>query len=185
MKHKVICGIDYSLRSPAICCHIGDKWDYTNCVFHYLTDKKKYTDTFLSRYFGKSFDDYTTQEERYDSISDWATEICTGSNYVGIENYAYNATGRVFNIAENTGILKYKLYQLGIPIEQINPSHVKKIAYGKGNATKPMMYDAFYTETKIDLISEMNMISLNNPITDIVDSYYICKILFDIVKEKQ
>lgn len=185
MKYEVICGIDYSLRSPAICCHVGDQWKYENCIFHYLTDTKKYNDVFLGRYFGKSFQSYNTEEQRYDSISDWAMEVCVGSTYVGIENYAYNATGRVFNIAENTGVLKYKLHQAGIPLETINPSIIKKNASGKGNATKPMMYDAFYTETRVDLIEEMKMISLNNPITDIVDSYYVCKTLFGILNETE
>lgn len=183
MKYKVICGVDYSIRSPAICCHIGEDWKYENCIFHYLTDTKKYCDSFLGRFFGKNFDPYNSDEQRYDSISDWANEICLGSTYVGIENYAYNATGRVFNIAENTGVLKYKLFQAGIPLEAINPSTVKKKATGKGNATKPMMYDAFYTETRVDLISEMNMMSLNNPVTDIVDSYYVCKTLFNVLEE--
>ena len=185
MKYKVICGIDYSLCGPAICCHIGDSWSYENCIFHYLTGTKKYCDVFLGRFFGKNFDDHNSQEQRYDSISHWAHGICEGSCYVGIENYAYNATGRVFNIAENTGVLKYKLYQSGIPLECINPSTIKKNATGKGNATKHMMYDAFYTETRIDLIYEMKMISLNNPITDIVDSYYVCKTLFNILKKME
>ena len=91
----------------------------------------------------------------------------------------------MFNIAENTGVLKYKLYQSGIPLECINPSTIKKNATGKGNATKHMMYDAFYTETRVDLIDEMKMISLNNPITDIVDSYFVCKTLFEIVKDME
>ena len=73
MKYKVLAGIDYSLRGPAICCHIGDTWKYENCIFHYLTGTKKYCDVFLSRYFGKNFDAYDTEEQRYDSISDWGT----------------------------------------------------------------------------------------------------------------
>jgi len=185
MRYTVISGIDYSLRSPAICCHIGDEWRYENCIFHYLTDTKKYSDVFLNRYFGKTFEEYNTQEQRYDSISDWAVDVCRGSTYVGIENYAYNATGRVFNIAENTGVLKYKLYQEAIPIEAINPSTIKKNASGKGNATKHLMYDAFYKETRIDLMDEMKMVTLNNPVTDIVDAYYVCKTLFDILQERE
>ena len=36
------------------------------------------------------------------------------------------------------------------------------------------MYDAFTDETNRKLLDEFN-IKLNNPITDIVDSYYIAK----------
>ena len=59
---------------------------------------------------------------------------------VALEDYAFAAKGRVFHIAENTGILKYKLFQQGIPLETISPSAVKKNATGKGNADKEMMY---------------------------------------------
>ena len=48
-----------------------------------------------------------------------------------------------------------------------------------------MMYNAFYTETRVDLIEEMKMVSLNNPITDIVDSYFVCKTLFGILNETE
>jgi len=180
-----LCGIDYSLTSPALCCHVGEEWKYENCIFYYLSDKKKYCGVFDKRIYGKSFDDYNTPEQRYDSISSWAFDTCSFCSYVGIENYAYNATGRVFNIAENTGILKYKLYEAGIPLECINISTIKKNATGKGNATKGHMYDSFYRETRIDLIDILKMKTLGNPVTDIVDSYYVCKTLFDIVQKME
>ena len=47
------------------------------------------------------------------------------------------------------------------------------------------MYDAFYKETRIDLMDEMKMVTLNNPVTDIVDAYYVCKTLFDILQERE
>ena len=174
----IITGIDYSLRSPAICTHNGSEWKYTSCIFHFLSDRKKYSDVFCKRFFGKSFDSFSNEQERYDSISSWAVDKCEGTDQIAIEDYAYNATGRVFNIAENTGVLKYKLFQMGIPLESLSPSKVKKFATGKGNASKELMYSAFLKETKVNLIKELNMKSLGNPVTDIVDSYYICKLLF-------
>ena len=47
------------------------------------------------------------------------------------------------------------------------------------------MYDAFYEETQIDLIDVLKMKTLGNPVTDIVDSYYVCKTLFDIVQKME
>ena len=35
------------------------------------------------------------------------------------------------------------------------------------------MYDSFKEHTKIDLMKMFDMEKLNNPVTDIVDSYYI------------
>ena len=55
------------------------------------------------------------------------------------------------------------------------PSVVKKFASGKGNADKEKMYEAFTNETKVNLKKIFDMEKLNNPVTDIIDSYYIAK----------
>ena len=57
----------------------------------------------------------------------------------------------------------------------VEPSKVKKLATGKGNADKQAMYEAFSKETKTDLISVFGQNSLTNPVTDVIDSYYILK----------
>jgi len=59
----------------------------------------------------------------------------------------------------------------------IEPSRVKKLATGKGNADKQMMFDAFEAETHVDLKSILSQKTLSNPVTDIIDSFYIAKIL--------
>lgn len=106
---------------------------------------------------------------------------------VGIEDYAYAAKGRVFHIAENTGILKYKLFQQGIPVDTIPPTVVKKNATGKGNADKESMYSAFVSETGLMLkdIITPNKKDVGNPVSDIVDSYYICKSLWQTISAKE
>jgi Holliday junction resolvasome RuvABC endonuclease subunit len=57
----------------------------------------------------------------------------------------------------------------------IEPSRVKKCATGKGNADKQAMYEAFSIETKTNLLSVFNQKTLSNPVTDVIDSYYILK----------
>ena len=52
---------------------------------------------------------------------------------------------------------------------------IKKKATGKGNADKLKMYEQFVRDTGIDLMKAFEQIKLNNPVTDIVDSYYIVK----------
>jgi hypothetical protein len=176
-----IAGIDYSLNGPSICVFdTKNKFNFDNCSFYYLTDTKKYATTFRGNIHGESFADYNGDCERYGSISDWVMRICIGCSRVALEGYAYNATGRVFNIAENTGVLKYKLYQASIPVYVIEPTVVKKLATGKGNADKQMMFDSFFEETKLDLHNMItpNKTNVGSPVTDIVDSYYICKQLF-------
>jgi Holliday junction resolvasome RuvABC endonuclease subunit len=179
-----IAGIDYSLTCPAICIFTGktrDKFTFDKCLFFFLTDVQKQAKTFAKNIVGERLSSYTQECERYDSISDWACDKVLGSQQVALEGYAYGAKGRVFHIAENTGILKYKLYQRGTPVEIIEPTRVKKFATGKGNAPKREMYDFFYAETKINL-KEMitpDKKDITNPVGDIVDAYYICKCLHD------
>ena len=98
----IIAGIDYSLNGPAICVFNGNDFSFNKCNFYYLTDTQKYSKTFLTNIHGESFKDYDGDCERYDTISDWVLRICSGVDQVALEGYAYNATGRVFNIAENT-----------------------------------------------------------------------------------
>jgi len=128
---------------------------------------------------GEIFSPYDGDMQRYETIADWAEEKVTGCFHVGLEGYAYNATGKVFNIAENTGVLKYKLYSRSIPIEVISPSEVKKFATKKGNASKTLMYEKFLEETNVPLQTFFNMDEkdVKSPLSDIVDAYYICKYL--------
>jgi len=178
-----IAGIDYSMTSPAICTHIGKRWDFRNCQFYYLTSVKK-----LAKKFGEHSEFHGTlqpkkhksDEERFEMISHWAVQHCFKFDFVAIEGYAFNATGRVFQVAENTGLLKHKLWESNTPFDTYSPSVIKKFATGKGNATKEDMYDAWLKETGIDLKEIMipNREKVGNPVSDIVDSYFICKYYF-------
>ena len=113
-------------------------------------------------------------------------EIVNGSQAwlttaVFIEGYAFATSGKshVRSVAENTGLLKHKMYKVKQPFTSIPPTVIKKYATGKGNANKELMYDAFCAEilTPPDLKSRLtpNSKKLRNPVTDIVDSYFICK----------
>jgi len=71
-------------------------------------------------------------------LSRWAREIIHEHSVtkVFMEGYAFGATGRVFQIAENTGSLKYQLWKEGLGYDVYPPSMIKKFATGKGNANK-------------------------------------------------
>lgn len=178
----IISAIDYSITGPAICVFDTTKeFNFTNCNFYFLTDTKKYSNTFMNNIYGELFQPYNHECERYDSISDWAMRVTTGSERIAIEGYAYNATGRVFALAENTGTLKFKLYKARIPVDIIEPTRVKKLFTGKGNADKPLMYTHFLQKTGVNLqdIITPNKTLLGSPVTDIVDSYAICMALYN------
>jgi Holliday junction resolvasome RuvABC endonuclease subunit len=103
-----------------------------------------------------------------------------------IEDYSFGSKGRVFNLAENCGILKYMLYKAGYRFFTVPPTVVKKYATGKGNATKEKMYDAFVVETGIDLHNIISRTTkLGSPTTDIVDAWYIARYMIDKHTEKE
>jgi Holliday junction resolvasome RuvABC endonuclease subunit len=183
-KQQTIVGIDYSLNSPAICI-AGDDFDFDKCSFHFLTSKKKHIGKFGKNIFGYEIKDYKTPIERFTNISTWALDIIhkhkTDTAKVFIEGYSFGSKGQaVFQIAENCGILKYRL-QLSPSIlyDTVVPSVIKKFASGKGNADKQLMYDSFNKHTKQDLLKMFDMGKLSNPVTDIVDSYYIAKVGYE------
>ena len=87
--------------------------------------------------------------------------------------------GKVFHIAENTAILKYRFHTHQLRWGALPPMSLKKFASGKGNSDKEKMYAAFLEDAKIDLKKLFNSKGdkITNPISDIVDSYYLAKYL--------
>ena len=117
-----------------------------------MTNTKSLAEVLNIAFYGELFNEFNHECQRYNSISDWAVDKVLGCDYVGLEGYAYGASGRaIFQIAENCGLLKYKLWEAGIAVDVIPPTKVKKDATGKGNADKRKMVDAFELDTGVNL----------------------------------
>ena len=183
-----IAGIDYSLTSPAICVwKLTDDDDrffnFDDCALYYLENPHKRrgsTPHGILNIHATPYPEWKTEEERHELLSKWTMSIITGCE-VFIEGYAFatSGTSHVRSIAENTGLLKHKMHKVKQTFTSVPPTVIKKYATGKGNANKEIMYDAFCAEilTPSDLKSRLTPKSkkLRNPVTDIVDSYFICK----------
>jgi Holliday junction resolvasome RuvABC endonuclease subunit len=182
----IVCGVDYSLTSPAITVHNGDEWSVNNCKFYYIVGKESLVVT-DETFTGYVYQKYESDPHRYDNIAEWSMNIMFKNKVekMFIEGYAFGAVGRVFQIAENAGLLKYKTWKAGIPYSIFAPSEIKKHATGKGNSNKEKMYEAFLAETSVDIREKLNIIKPTqwNPLSDIVDSYYIAKLGF--MKERE
>lgn len=182
----IIAGIDYSLTSPAICVHYGeDEWRFSSCEFFYFSYKEKNC-VRKHPFHGTMYPEFTSDAQRYDNLSKWSLGIIEQKavEKCFIEGYSFNSVGRVFQIAENTGLLKYNLWKSGTAFDVFPPTMIKKHATGKGNSPKNLMYEAFVNETGVDIRSKLDIMNPNawNPISDIVDAYYISKLGF--MKEK-
>lgn len=174
----IFAGIDYSLTSPAVCVYNDkDPFQWNEVNVHFLSDIKK-TQGNYGNLFGNPFMLYNSDQERYEGIAKWVLAVIKLYNVdkVFIEGYSYGSTGKVFHIAENAGLLKHKLWKHNTPFDIIAPTVIKKCATGKGNASKAAMEQAFKDECNIDLRAILSLtLKQNNPISDIIDSYYIVK----------
>lgn len=164
-------GIDYSMTCPSIT--VGTSNDFSKCKTFYYIDHKKLVGKFKYNIYGTKSFPYEHEIERYDNIAQWAltvlkqykvTEVC-------LEGYAMRAVGKVFNISENTALLKYHMWKNNIQYYTPAPTAVKKEFSGKGNSNKIGMHDAFVDKTGIDVGAFMGKTPDKSPVSDIVDSY--------------
>ena len=131
---KTIVGIDYSLTSPAICVNDGD------LTFYYLTNKKKWIGKQSENIIGIEHEPWTDPIKRFKNISNFVFYVLgkhisptigfRSIDNIFIEGYSYGSKGQgLFQIAENCGILKYRLMDMNINYNIVVPSVVKKRCY--------------------------------------------------------
>lgn len=136
------------------------------------------TDQFEGTHMRK--DDYPADVKRYDHVSQWAVDKIAkyykkGETSIFLEGYAYGASaGLVFNIAENGGLLKYKLYkEFDIIPTLFAPTSVKKFYTGSGRAGKDDMIHKLKELEGVDILKLLAIDKPRSPAHDIVDSYAI------------
>ena len=189
MLLKKIAGIDYSLTSPAICVYKEEEDDgffnFDGCMLYYLSNNKRQQQLAagcgVSNIIAEPYPEWDCEEERHEKLSTWAYLCIQGCDEVFIEGYAFATAAQagVRSIAENTGLLKHKMWKNKVPFKSFPPTVIKKFATGKGNANKEVMYEAFVDEllTPTDLkeLLTPKATKVRNPVSDLVDAYFIAK----------
>lgn len=176
-----IIAIDYSMSCPAITITSTEtNFKFETCNCFYLSEK--IPKTVLPNITGTRLPEYSDNNQRFDLIANWSLEtivkrVGVTKSYVFIEGYSMGSKGQVFNIGENTGILKNKLWNFGFDIFVVPPTVIKKFATGKGTATKEKMYESFVEKTKVNLMAlyQPKAEFVGSPVGDIVDSYFLCE----------
>jgi len=181
MTSKYIAGIDYSYSCPSLAISDIENATFRSTEFFYITKIVKHVGDFENLHGSKEYP-YDNQQQRFDLISNHFIGILSRYDItdVAIEGYSYGSSaGQVFDIAENCGLLKHKLFKNNINIHIFPPSEIKKFATSKGNADKQKMFDAFLEQESVDFRDSISYTksSIDNPVSDIVDSYYILKLL--------
>lgn len=150
MKIKFFTGIDMSISSPAI--SVYDVENKKIIIYTYSNKaKKSFTGEFnnitviiepqpkkdkndfehFKRYLGISENIFNTLQSICDVHYD---------NLIYFEDYSFASKGKVFNIAETTGMVKYLILKNGWEFDAIPPAEWKKNIVGKGNAKKEDVY---------------------------------------------
>jgi len=180
----IVAGIDYSIRCPAICVIQSESTllnvfrPFNECHFYYLSSTNSHVIQ-TDNIHGNSLALWATQTNRFQSIAQWALNVlhCYQVNSVGIEGYAFGARGRaLFDLAENTGLLKWVLHQNAIPYDIHAPTKVKRFGTGVGNADKDYMAQAFEERTGVNLnalFGRKRDRGSKSPVNDLVDAYFI------------
>lgn len=168
-------GIDYSMTCPSVFISDGRTGFLNGKSFFYYMPKSKRDskDGVWGNICGADMETGQADMRRFDLISEWCWRILVhhGVTKVCMEGYSMGSRGRVFNIAENTAILKYKMYSIGVELITPSPNEVKKYFSGKGNAKKPDMHDALFSREGVNVSDVFGLSSEKSPVSDIVDAY--------------
>lgn len=90
----------------------------------------------------------------------------TGPDMVNIESIAFSANGILDQLAGLNYMIRYIMYQNGIPTNAIPPASVKLAATGKGNSGKDIMIQFWK-------VVQPQFEKLNGKIDDLADAYFL------------
>ena len=129
-----IAGLDLSYSSPAVVIEeLDDNLNVISCTGYGFAIPKWVQPNIIEYRGPKDYpDDYSRFKFLQDHILDW----CKDCEYAFVEDYALQANGRVFDLAEFEGYIKQELYRRGVTLRFYVPSTNKKFYTGYGSADK-------------------------------------------------
>jgi hypothetical protein len=187
----VIVGVDNSITCPAVVkFELDDGLNIKKkTYFSWVSAKKEANDNLEYMIPAKKF---LGDEDRFEFITNKMIDFISGADFMSIEDYAFGATGKVFNLGEITGLLKNKALKCGIHLRKYGPKEVKKFATGNGNAGKLQMERTFLKDNADSVLNgepdmDISQLPMNakdpllykdHPFEDIADAYYITRMLY-------
>lgn len=175
-------GIDYSISCPSLCIYDDSLGALSHNTCKYYFQQHNVSDREVERRRDLKLDNihpsvqykWKDDHHRFFGLADWFLSILIQHRVevVAMEDYALGAQGKVFNIAECTGVLKQFMMLTGIKFYTFPPCYVKKTFTGKGNALKEDMGHEYKNKYGVDVSSLFEKDEdWGSPISDIVDSH--------------
>lgn len=175
-------GIDYSISCPSLCIYDDSLGALSHSTCKYYFQQHNVSDREIERRRDLKLDNihpsvqykWKDDHHRFFGLADWFLSILIQHRVevVAMEDYALGAQGKVFNIAECTGVLKQFMMLTGIKFYTFPPCYVKKTFTGKGNALKEDMGHEYKNKYGVDVSSLFEKDEdWGSPISDIVDSH--------------
>lgn len=192
---KIFVGIDLSLTCPGVAVFDSRNSEFKlgNCKLFYLAQKGMVRRS--ENVVGTICDKFEKPEERFEFISEWVLSHFDEGSLVALEGYSYASAGSaIYQIGENAGLLKHKLWKRKILFQIVEPTVLKKYVTGKGNACKKDFLDQFEKDdpegheeivsnfpvrvnTKVSKTGRVTG-TVNSPVSDVIDAYYLAKYLY-------
>jgi len=178
--NMIIVGLDLSPKSPGCFKYTLDE-EMKPIAYDYLgfTDVKKNQKEKVHFYHKK--DTFNHYLEREEWMLTKILDFCEDASHISIEDYAFAANGRVFHIAEFTGLIKYHLFQAGKKIRLYDPASIKIFATTRGNCDKISMAEAYLKKKTIGFdyseLPKVKKTSGISPTSDLIDAFFACGLL--------
>jgi Holliday junction resolvasome RuvABC endonuclease subunit len=183
INNLTLVGFDYSITSPAASIvTIGDL-EIFNFDIRYVRFLSFYNknEKYLPEFVQVNNLEWNSFSQRWDIISEYFINQLKNLQNVkcAIEGYAYNPrAGQLTQIAENTAILKHKLYLNGCKYKIYQPTQVKQFMTNSGKGDKKQVYNAINKKLDIDLSDLLKIPENKGPIFDLSDSLAILYMLY-------
>lgn len=186
-----IAGIDFSLRSPAMCVLSRDTGAPHKTVVEFFFVKqrakpdvektflfqngaKKDIQVVLRPFSGCKESGFVRQVWAANTVAGWVAQHPPDRVY--LEGYAYSKHFGNQTMMEAGGMLKMALHLKGVEVTTVTPTMGKKLLTGSGKASKKQMISQLNTEYGIDLLSllEQGKIKDLHPAEDLADAFAMC-----------
>lgn len=177
----IIGGLDASMNSSGMwLIEVDENFKIKRQDFAGFTDVIK-TSKLSNKLFFFNDDWFENRYQKTHWMKDKIVGFLSACDFIALEGAAFGAKGKLHDIGEFTGIIKFFLLLYGSKIRIYEPNVVKQFATGKGNAKKDGMFESFKGLDEMvllkDLPSAENKEKGVSPTSDVIDSFWMARCL--------